>query len=187
LAAPHDPAVPPSLAARHLPADRLNDPEQRFCDEPANHIMAGDMTVTVELTEGIILRAPHATVLATSREPLNVDGETVFPVRPLPVTWPKGGEEPNTFRDTGSPGGRQADGGGETATGGGAVELFARRAAAAVPWFTVTGANRGGVIRRCERLDGIPLAIEPAAVRLRTLSETPSLPPGKAARKAPGR
>ena len=123
-----------------------------------------------ELVEAILSAAPHVTVLTSSREPLDVDGETTFPIRPLPVTQPEGrGEEPHPFGITdfqsGEPGG-----GAETATAGDAVELFARRAAAAVPGFTVTDANRDDVIRLCQRLDGIPLAIELAAVQLRTLS-----------------
>ena len=50
------------------------------------------------------------------------------------------------------------------------MELFAQRAAAATPGFAVTAANRRDVIRLCRRLDGIPLAIELAAVQLRTLT-----------------
>ncbi len=50
-----------------------------------------------------------------------------------------------------------------------AVELFARRAVAVMPGFEVTQANRRDVVRLCRRLDGIPLAIELAAVRLRAL------------------
>jgi predicted ATPase/DNA-binding CsgD family transcriptional regulator len=52
---------------------------------------------------------------------------------------------------------------------GDAVELFAQRAASAAPGFAVTAANRADVIRLCRRLNGIPLAIELAAVRLRAL------------------
>ena len=52
---------------------------------------------------------------------------------------------------------------------GDAVELFAKRAAAALPGFAVTDANRPDVIRLCRRLDGIPLAVEFAAVRVRAL------------------
>ena len=50
-----------------------------------------------------------------------------------------------------------------------AVELFAQRAAAAAPGFAVTAANRADVVRVCQRLNGMPLAIELAAVRLRAL------------------
>ncbi len=52
---------------------------------------------------------------------------------------------------------------------GTAVELFAQRAAAVVPGFSVTPGNRADIVRLCRRLDGIPLAIEFAAVRLRAL------------------
>ena len=124
-----------------------------------------------ELAEAILIAAPHVTVLTTSREPLDIDGETTFPVRPLPVTRPEGtGEEPHPFGDHWTSKQRRtrrrrAD----AAAAGDAVELFALRAAAAVPGFAVTDANRADVIRLCQRLDGIPLAIELAAVRLRTL------------------
>jgi len=124
-----------------------------------------------ELVEAILIAAPHVSVLTSSREPLDVDGETSFPIRPLPVTWPEGtGEEPHSFGITDYQSGGEPDASAETATAGDAVELFTRRAAAAVPGFTVTDANRDDVIRLCQRLDGIPLAIELAAVRLRTLS-----------------
>jgi non-specific serine/threonine protein kinase len=89
------------------------------------------------LAEAIMREAPAVTLLATSRQPLDVHGEHTFPVPPLP----------------------EAD----------AVELFARRAAAAVPGFAVGDDNRQPVARLCHRLDGIPLAIELAAVQLRTL------------------
>jgi predicted ATPase/DNA-binding CsgD family transcriptional regulator len=123
-----------------------------------------------ELAEAILVAAPSVTLLATSREPLDIDGETTLPVRPLPVTAGGRGEEQHPFgvmdlQADGGPGG-----GAETAAVGDAVELFVRRATAAVPGFAVTDANRGDVIRLCQRLDGIPLAIELAAVRLRSLS-----------------
>ena len=52
---------------------------------------------------------------------------------------------------------------------GPAVELFAQRAAAVVPGFSVTPGNRADIVRLCRRLDGIPLAVEFAALRLRAL------------------
>jgi predicted ATPase/DNA-binding CsgD family transcriptional regulator len=101
--------------------------------------------------EGVLREAPGVTLLTTSSQPLDVPGEHTCLVPPLPV--------PAT----------SAAGTGGATGGADAVELFAERAAAAVPGFRVTAANRGDVIRLCQRLDGIPLAIELAAVRLRAL------------------
>ena len=89
-------------------------------------------------------------VLATSRQPLHVPGEEVLRLGPLPV--------PST------------DSGATLAAGSGdAVELFAQRAAAAVSGFRLTEPDLPDVVRLCRRLDGIPLAIELAAVRVRAL------------------
>jgi predicted ATPase len=97
---------------------------------------------------GAVLRAaPDVTILATSRQPLDAPGEAVLQLRPLRVPDP--GEDSAIKAD--------------------AVELFAQRAAAAVPGFTVTPENLAEVITVCRRLDGIPLAIELATVRLRAL------------------
>ena len=103
------------------------------------------------LAEAILRQTAAVTVLATSRQPLDVPGEHTFRLQPLPVPEPE--EEASAF----------------AAGSGDAVELFAQRALAAVPGFVVTAANRADVIRLCRRLDGIPLAIELAAVRLRAL------------------
>jgi predicted ATPase len=95
------------------------------------------------LIHAVLRAAPRVTVLTTTRQPLDMPSEHVFAVAPLPV--------PDT--------GPVSD----------AVELFGLRAAAVVPGFTVTEQNAADVIRLCGRLDGIPLAIELAAMRLRTL------------------
>jgi len=109
--------------------------------------------------ESVIVRAPRVTMLATSREPLDVIGENACPVAPLPIP---------ALPDAG---GADATGStGITGAPGSAVELFIQRAAAAVPGFTVAPAELPDVIRICQQLDGIPLAIELAAVRLRALS-----------------
>jgi predicted ATPase len=122
------------------------------------------------LVEAILADAPLVTVIATSREPLAVAGETIYQVGPLLVARADTGGEPPSFGASGFPGGDEFRGGAATAAGDGdAVELFARRAAAAAPGFTVTDANRADVIRICRGLDGIPLAIELAAGRLRDL------------------
>jgi predicted ATPase/DNA-binding CsgD family transcriptional regulator len=85
-------------------------------------------------------------VLTTSRQVLHTEGERVLPV--LPLAAPERGE--NGHRE--------------------AVTLFADRAAAVVHGFEIDAANREKVDRICRRLDGIPLAIELAAVRLQVLS-----------------
>ncbi len=110
--------------------------------DTCEHVIAG----CVPLVGALLRDAPGVTVLAVSRQPLDMPGEHVFPVPPLPVPGP--GE----------------------AGAGDAVELFAQRAAAVVPGFAVSDANRDDVTGLCRRLDGIPLAIELAAVQLRTTS-----------------
>src|SRR5262249_2878772 len=90
-------------------------------------------------------------VLATSREPLGAAGETVWRVPWLAA--PGADEAPAVDRLVAYP----------------AVRLFAERAAAAEPAFALTPANAAAVARVCQRLDGIPLAIEMAAARVRTL------------------
>ena len=97
--------------------------------------------------EAVIAQAPRVTMLATSREPLDVSGENACPVPPLPI--------PRRQDANSSP--------------GPAVELFIQRASAAVPGFAFTPDVLPDVTRLCRRLDGIPLAIELAAVRLRAL------------------
>ncbi|MCO5997374.1 ATP-binding protein [Actinoallomurus rhizosphaericola] len=96
--------------------------------------------------------APGLRVLATSRQVLHAEGEHVLEVPPLSVP----------DRDEVAPG--------DAATRFEAVSLFAERASAVVPDFVVDAENSVAVMRLCRRLDGIPLAIELAAVRLRALS-----------------
>jgi predicted ATPase/DNA-binding CsgD family transcriptional regulator len=89
-------------------------------------------------------------ILVTSRQPLHVPEEKVLRLGPLPVP----GTDAGSVAWTGT---------------GDAVELFAQRAAAAMSGFALTAADLPHVIRLCRRLDGIPLAIELAAVRVRAL------------------
>jgi predicted ATPase len=111
------------------------------------------------LAQAILADAPRVTVLATSRQQLDTAGEHIFPVGPLPV--PEADSPAAVQAVLAVLAGPAAD--------GDAVELFALRAAAAVPDFTITTENVADVIRLCRRLDGIPLAIELAAMPLRTL------------------
>ena len=105
-----------------------------------------------KLTDLLLRAAEGLRVLATSRESLNIDGETVLPVAPLPTPDPG---QPLTLTQLGQfP----------------AVGLFAERARQAMAGFAVTEANRAAVAGICRRLEGMPLAIELAAARTRVLS-----------------
>ncbi|MEU2760698.1 BTAD domain-containing putative transcriptional regulator [Streptomyces sp. NPDC007094] len=92
------------------------------------------------LTDHLLTRCPRLTVLATSREPLGVPGEFVRPVEPLPDPM--------------------------------ALRLLAERGAAARPGFRIDAdeATAAACAEICRRLDGLPLAIELAAARLRMLT-----------------
>jgi predicted ATPase/DNA-binding CsgD family transcriptional regulator len=103
------------------------------------------------LTSKLLAAAPGLHVLATSRHVLGVEGEQILPVPPLSA--PEDRRE-----DPGDP--RRYE----------AVALFLDRATAVAPDFRLVDANRAAVLELCRRLDGIPLAIELAAVWLRTLS-----------------
>lgn len=91
-------------------------------------------------------------VLATSREVLDITGETVLPLSPLAVPDPD--TAPGLDGLAGYPG----------------VALFVQRARAAAPDFTLDNRNCCAVARICARLEGLPLAIELAAARIRAMS-----------------
>ncbi|REH38028.1 non-specific serine/threonine protein kinase [Kutzneria buriramensis] len=103
------------------------------------------------LVEAVLAAAPGLRVLVTSRQPLRTAGEHVLPIPPLTTPNPERPLRPDP--DNRYP----------------AVTLFATRAAAATPDFELTSANWAQVATLCHRLDGIPLAIELAAVRVRAL------------------
>ena len=104
----------------------------------------------VELIEA----CAHLVVLVTSRAPLRVRGEQEYPVPPLVVPDPT--RAPVVEEVASTP----------------AVELFAERAQAASPSFELTEANAAAVAAICWRLDGLPLALELAAARVRFLGPT---------------
>ncbi|MFX4286614.1 ATP-binding protein [Janibacter sp. G349] len=90
-------------------------------------------------------------VVATSREPLGLPGEQIHPLGPMDVPDPDRTDPAQV----------------EAAE---AVQLVVDRARALVPGFEITDDNRAAVVQLCERLDGMPLAIELAAARFRSLS-----------------
>jgi non-specific serine/threonine protein kinase len=112
------------------------------------HLLAGAARLAVTL----LAACPDVRLLATSREPLAIDGESVYPVPPLSV--PREG----------------AAGGAAKFEKFAAVRLYVERARAAAPGFALTDANAAIVGEICRRLDGIPLALELAAARTKVLA-----------------
>ncbi|MGW0687603.1 helix-turn-helix transcriptional regulator [Streptomyces sp. NPDC002754] len=157
LSALHDPALLanavaaaldlPEQAARpaiEVIADHLEDRELLLLLDTCEHLV----DACAVLCDELLRSAPRLRIVATSRQPLDVPGEHVLAIGPLSMPESTDGAE------------RECD----------ALALFADRASAAVPGFTVTGDNRADVLALCRRLDGIPLAIELAVSRLRVLS-----------------
>ncbi|MEU0489523.1 BTAD domain-containing putative transcriptional regulator [Nocardiopsis sp. NPDC006139] len=101
-----------------------------------------------DLAARLLGTVPGLRVLATSREPLGIPGEHLHQVRPLGL--PEGTSPAEVAASD-------------------AVALFVRRAAASVPGFTVDAANAEAVAGICRHLDGLPLALELAAARVRSL------------------
>ena len=105
-----------------------------------------------ELARAMLEASPKAKILASSREHLNLRGEVTYALMPLTLPDPKQTPAMEEFLQ------------------GEAVRLFVDRACAALPSFAVSERNAGAIATICRRLDGIPLALELAAARVRTLS-----------------
>ncbi len=127
--------------------DYLRDKEILLLLDNFEQVVAAAPAVA-ELLAG----SPKAKVLATSRQPLHVRGEHEFPVPPLATPDP---------RQTALVEGLSAYP---------AVELFVQRAGSVQPSFALTSANASTVAEICHRLDGLPLAIELAAARVKVFS-----------------
>ena len=104
------------------------------------------------LVAEVLRAAPRLTLITTTREPLQVPGEHVIPIPPLQVP-PGDGTQPLAQLQQNE-----------------AVMLFSERAGAASGTFELNGSNQAVVVALCRRLDGLPLALELAAVRTRVLS-----------------
>jgi len=128
--------------------DYLADKRLLLLLDNCEHLLDG----CAVLAGTLIGACPGLHVLATSRQALNVAGEVRMVVPPMSL--PDEGEETSVPRLLGCD----------------AVWLLSERATAVVPGFTVSPANAAQVLLLCQRLDGIPLALELAAVRLGSLS-----------------
>ena len=113
------------------------------------------------MAQQLLAGCPNLRILATSREPLRLRGEVAWRVPPLglppdPVPAPATDYDPDPSLDE--------------LAGSEAVRLFAERAVEAWPGFTLDQVTIATVAQICRTLDGVPLAIELAAARVRTLS-----------------
>lgn len=104
-----------------------------------------------QLVGTLLARTARVRVLATSRHPLGVTGQHVLEVQPLATPAPGEPLPPKPALEYP------------------ALTLFADRAAGVLPGFALTADNQEAVAALCHRLDGLPLAIELAAVRMRAL------------------
>jgi predicted ATPase/DNA-binding CsgD family transcriptional regulator len=160
LASISDPALVLSAIARALD---VRETGHRSLSEGIAHFLHGkDALLILDNFEQVVDAAPlvaellarckHLTCLLTSRALLRVSGEHAFPVLPLPL--PPTAAVTTVERATKSP----------------AVRLFVTRAQAVRPDFEITSANAATIEAICRRLDGLPLAIELAAARVRHLT-----------------
>ncbi|MBV9601519.1 MAG: tetratricopeptide repeat protein [Chloroflexi bacterium] len=156
----HDPALVPQTVASALNLrEQLGQPVHvSICEalkascmvlilDNCEHLV----DACAELVESVLRTCPELRIIATSRQPLRVEGETTWRVPALQL--------PELRAESRSD---------DLATSE-AVRLFVERAHSALPSFALTDRNAGSVTEICRRLDGIPLAIELAAARISVL------------------
>ncbi|TDD18881.1 ATP-binding protein, partial [Nonomuraea diastatica] len=160
-----EPALrPPAAALSTTPPDpterlvaALAEQDLLLILDNCEHLIAEAAT----LVRRLLSACPRLTVLATSREPLGITGEHLVPLAPLPTAPLGTGTAPHLPHDAAAAG---------DPLGYPAVRLFADRAAAVRPEFVLTPDTMDAVLQICAVLDGLPLAIELAAARMRTFS-----------------
>ncbi|MEB3367090.1 LuxR C-terminal-related transcriptional regulator [Saccharopolyspora mangrovi] len=139
---------PSSAASLETIVDQLKNREMLLVLDNCEHVIE-DVAL---LVDALMRWCPGVRVLATSRQSLGVAGESNVVVPPMQVPDPGHLPPAEAYEQFSS------------------VRLFVDRAKAAVPEFEVTADNAEALMRLCHHLDGNPLAIELAAVRLRSLS-----------------
>jgi len=153
-----DPALVPSALAQVL---QVKEPSAQSLLEALCSDLRTRVTLLVldncehvldgctRLIAALLRETTHVKVIATSREPLHLPGERVYPVGPLPLPDPKSDAR--------------------TIAGADAVRLFVERARQQRPRFDVQEKQARTIAEICVRLDGIPLALELAAARVAVL------------------
>lgn len=159
------PLADPALLAQQIAAclGIPEEPGRSASDSVLDALQARRLTLVLDNCEHLVdacaaqidlllRQCPGLTILATSREGLGVDGERAWLVPPLSL--PTAGTDlrpDNLFQYE-------------------AIQLFVERAGDVLPSFRLTEANASTIVQICRRLDGIPLAIELAAARVRVLA-----------------
>jgi predicted ATPase/class 3 adenylate cyclase len=166
LAPISDPALVPSTIA-HALGVHIGGKEEPL-ERVLEHVRGKRMLLVLDNFEQIMPAAPSVSallasgpdlkVIASSRAPLRISGEQEFPVPPLELPDPERLPSLDALA--------QSD----------AVRLFIERARAVRPDFMVTAENAAAVVEICNRLDGLPLAIELAAARVKLLTPQAMLP-----------
>src|SRR5215472_10389323 len=146
-----------ALGARDAPGvDLVESVAGRIGEHPGLLVLDNCEHLTTacrEVAGRLLAACPRLHILATSREPLGADGESRWPLPPL------------TVPQTDAAAGAQA-----LLTESEAVQFFVDRARAVLPGFELTDDNAALIAQLCRRLDGLPLAIELAAPKLRVLA-----------------
>jgi predicted ATPase/DNA-binding SARP family transcriptional activator len=135
----------PGRSTADVVADHLRGRRALLLLDNCEHVLDG----AAEFVARVLRDAPGVRVLATSRQPVGVAGEATFPLDPLPVP-PSDDVADLASYD--------------------AVRLLVDRARQADPRFELTAADAAAVAQVCRRLDGMPLALELAAARLRAVA-----------------
>jgi predicted ATPase len=135
------------LAPAEQLRERLADGDLLLVLDNCEHLAGA----VAELVASVLSDSPSASVLATSREPLRIEGEHVYRVSSMSLPS-------DSTDDLGHV--RRAE----------AVQLFVARASQQRPTFTLDETTAAAVARICRKLDGLPMAIELAAVRVRSMS-----------------
>ncbi len=137
----------PGRPIKQLIVEFLADHHSLLIIDNCEHLIDAAATLTAAITAG----APNVRVIATTRELLGVNGEVAFGLRSLGIPS-KSEHDPGEIAHFDS------------------VRLFLERAAAAKPDYRMSAEDAASVAEICRRLDGMPLALELAAARLRTFS-----------------
>ena len=148
-------AIAQALGVRPGPGQSMTDALKAFVRERDLLLVVDNLEHLLDaapIVSDLLAAAPELTVLATSRTYLNLYGESEYAVPPLGLPDPGAGTAPGALAEVE------------------AISLFVERARAARTGFALTTGNAGAIAAICARLDGLPLAIELAAARVRALS-----------------